>query len=49
MGRICGRGGFVRDVFWHKSTEVPLQRERSPPKCRTHCINKKRGDASDDG
>ena len=35
--------------FWHKSTEVPLQRERGPPKCRTHCINKKRGDASDDG
>lgn len=35
--------------FWHKNTEVPLQRERGPPKCRTHCINKKRGDASDDG
>ena len=40
---------WFRTFLGHKSTEVPLQRERGPPKCRTHCINKKRGDASDDG
>lgn len=48
-GISAAEEALFRTFFGHKSTKVPQQRERGPPKCRTHCINKKRGDASDDG